>query len=100
MSYVIYNIESTKILRNDRTRKERYETERAAKGGLTRAVTDSMGTDKEMNISEYAIAESTDFGQNIEKMRTVRNLMTGVEFEESVNTPGYCSPACESYYTM
>lgn len=98
--HLVYNIETTYILINRRTRKERYETERAAKAALTRAVTDSMGTDKEMKIDEYAIAECNDFGQNIEKMRTVKNLMTGVEFEESVNTPGYCSPACESYYTM
>lgn len=29
-----------------------------------------------------------------------RNLMSGEPYMEDINTPCYCSPACESYWTM
>jgi len=28
------------------------------------------------------------------------NLMSGIQFVERYDTPSYCSPSCESYYTM
>lgn len=29
-----------------------------------------------------------------------RNLMSGLPYMEDINTPSYCSPACESYWSM
>ena len=34
------------------------------------------------------------------KMVTRTNLMTGLEYEEDVNTPNFCSPASESFWSM
>jgi hypothetical protein len=34
------------------------------------------------------------------KMVTRKNLMTGQEFEEDVNTPHFCSPSSESFWSM
>ena len=34
------------------------------------------------------------------KMVTRTNLMTGQEYEEDVNTPNFCSPASESFWSM
>ena len=34
------------------------------------------------------------------KMVTRKNLMTGMEFEEDVNTPNCCSPASETFWSM
>ena len=34
------------------------------------------------------------------KMIVRTNLMTGIEFQEDVNTPNFCSPASESYWSM
>ena len=34
------------------------------------------------------------------KMVTRKNLMTGLEFEEDVNTPTCCSPASETFWSM
>lgn len=34
------------------------------------------------------------------KMVTRTNLMTGLEFEEDVNTPNCCSPASETFWSM
>ena len=49
---------------------------------------------------DYAVAESMDFHKNIEKMVTRVNLMSKKEYEERANTPIYCSPAFESYWSM
>ena len=34
------------------------------------------------------------------QMVTRKNLMTGAEFEEDVNTPNCCSPASETFWSM
>jgi hypothetical protein len=34
------------------------------------------------------------------KMVTRTNLMTGQEYEEDVNTPNFCSPSSESFWSM
>jgi hypothetical protein len=36
----------------------------------------------------------------IEKTVTKRNLMSGEEFQERANTPHYCSPSSETYWSM
>jgi len=91
MGYVVYNKETTRLL-NTRN----YATERAAKAGLTRAV----NADNTMIRAEYAIAESNEFYSNIEKTVTRTNLLSGKEYQESVNTPSYCSPSSEAYWSM
>jgi hypothetical protein len=58
------------------------------------------GVAKAMDKDDYAIADATDFHDNIEKMVTRVNLMSQKEFEERANTPIYCSPAFESYWSM
>lgn len=89
MSYVAYILETTKILKRD------FKSARAAKGCITRHCA-ATGND----VTEYAVAEYVDYYTKIEKQVTRINLMTGVEYTESVNTPAYMSPSCESYYTM
>jgi len=34
------------------------------------------------------------------RMVTRKNLMSGAEFEEDVNTPNCCSPASETFWSM
>lgn len=84
--YCIYNVESTKLY----TRKY-YKTPAAAKAAITRAALDK---------TEWAFAEVKYFRDCIEKMVTRTNLMSGKEFQESANTPYYCSPASETYWSM
>ena len=48
----------------------------------------------------YAIAEAGYFHKSIEKSRTATNMMSGKQFVEPVNTPGYMSPSSESYWSM
>lgn len=99
MAYVVYNIESTKLLRTPSggvgCYKTHYASEAAAKSALTRAVKKGK-----VVASEYAVAEFNTFQNTIEKTETVRNLMTGQPVVQSVNTPRCCDPSSELYWSM
>jgi hypothetical protein len=100
MAYVIYHNETTKILGGA---SKSYKTLGAAKAAITRLqnkipVSD-MGTERDP-VFVYAIAEINYFYKNIEKTVERTNLMSGKTFRESVNTPSYCSPSSESYWSM
>ena len=60
----------------------------------------SAGERAVFNRDDYAIADAVDFRDNIEKIVTRRNLMSGEEYEERINTPRYCSPSSEAYWSM
>lgn len=91
--FLVYNKETTMIMRPRQYAPELYKTEAAAKAFLTRMV--KMGYHRD----DYAVAESNHFCANIEKYRRVKNLMTGETAIESVNTPNSCSVASESYWS-
>lgn len=99
MAYVIYHNETTKILGGAG---KSYKTLGAAKAAISRMqnkipVAD-MGTDRDP-VYIYAIAEINEFYKNIEKTVERTNIMTGQTFRESVNTPSFCSPSSESYWS-
>ena len=80
-----------------------YKTMPAAKAALTkmskRYRADLLETVNDPQF-RYGIAEAGYFHQNIEKSRTRTNIMNNQQFSEKVNTPGYLSPASESYWSM
>lgn len=95
MSYVIFHTESTMILINRKTNKEYYETYEAAKAALTR-----MANRSDINRDDYDIVDRTIFQEQIEKTKTVRNLMNDKEVTIPVNTPRSCDPSSELYWSM
>ena len=98
--YVIYNNETTKILGGHN---KSYKTLAAAKSAISRLrkqiPASDWGTASDP-LFVYAIAEINEFYKNIEKTVERTNIMTGKTFRESVNTPSYCSPSSESYWSM
>lgn len=90
MSYVIYIIKSTQLVNS-----RRYKSVAAAKAAITRG--ERLGLiDRDL----VAIEETSKFHSEIEgRVRRV-NLMTGKEYYEPVNTPRYCSPSSEAYWSM
>lgn len=90
MSYVIYHTETTRIF------KENIKTERAAKAQLTKAANFGEIEDR----ADYAIADTSTFHNSIEKMIERKNFMTGEKFMERINTPYYCSPSSETFWSM
>jgi hypothetical protein len=95
MSFVIYNIATTQTIRAKAYGKEYYETESAAKAGLTR-----LAKKGKVVAEECAISEIGNFRKNIEKYETVANLMSGKPVRQSVNTPLCCDPSSETYWSM
>ena len=114
MSYVIYEKSSTLIMGKVRMGEMRpdhrktYKTMAAAQAALTRAQNqwwNLLGrTGKESDDQDprfnYGIAEINWFRDFIEKGVMKRNMMSGEDYFESVNTPNYMSPASETYWSM
>jgi hypothetical protein len=97
MGYIVYHKASTAIpvtLRN-----KVYKTHGAAQAWITR-LGKGMIEDADHPKFNYAIAEAEYYAKHIERTVTRKNMMTGVEYTESINTPSYMSPACESYWSM
>ena len=99
MSFVIYNKESTQIYsyvrHNPWKRVESYATMSAARAAFTR-----LTKQGKVNAQEWSIADRTMFHDLIEKQVVRKNLMSGKEFTEPANTPYYCSPSSETYWSM
>ena len=80
-----------------------YKTMAAAKAALTR-MSKRYRADLLESVNDplfrYGIAEAEYFHSTIEKSRTRTNIMNNQQFSEKVNTPGYLSPASESYWSM
>jgi hypothetical protein len=103
--FVIYDKETTQILRistrSGQTR-EWYYGVGAAKAALTRYCKQSgiAPTDEKYPLHKYAVVERSFYREHIEKQVKRKNLMTGEEYEESINTPLFMSPSSETYWSM
>ena len=109
--YYIYEKTSTYIMGKMNTRtgevrpdhRKAYKTMPAAQAALTR-MSKRYRADMLESVNDpqyrYGIAEAAYFHNTIEKSRTRTNIMNNQQFTESVNTPGYLSPASESYWSM
>lgn len=51
-------------------------------------------------LFDWGLAEEQYYHLFIEQRVTKRNLITGKEFTQSVNTPRCCDPSSELYWTM
>lgn len=51
------------------------------------------------NNSDYAYTTREDYETNVVKTVTRKNLMSGKEYQEKSNTPGYMSPSSEAYWS-
>ena len=95
MIYVVYEVESTRIATPKPYGKETYRTEAAAKAAKTRMEKGKRWAGKELAVSDIAVYRTC-----IEKRVERTNLMSGQTYWESVNTPNYCSPSSEAYWSM
>jgi len=65
--------------------------------GAARATRTRLCNKAGYSVSELSIIDTKYYQP---KMVTRKNLMTGQEFEEDVNTPHFCSPSSESFWSM
>lgn len=90
MPFVLYNIETTKLVPTTDRYIKTFKTEAAAKSARTR---------NKLNKEEYAVAEATRFYALIEKTEMRKNLMSGKEFKVGVNADYATCPSSETYWS-
>jgi hypothetical protein len=99
-TFVIYDRKTSAILEvrlANGQRNSRYYGIGAARAALTRFTKKNDTSSAEWG---YAIAETEYYAKNIERMVEKTNMMNGKKFMESINTPYYCSPSSETYWSM
>ena len=104
--FVIYEVSTTTLVSRPskyaRMTQKDFNTLRSAKAFLTKW---EKGTARACNFDSFkpdtfAISELIEFKNNIEKQVTRKNLMSGKEYKEPLNTECFMSPSCESYWSM
>ena len=98
--WVVYHKETTALVG-----KQYYYGIGAAKAAVTRMQKkylkeNGLMVSNDGPLFDYGIAVSEYYYSSIVKKVTRKNLMTGLEYQESVNTPLCCSPASETYWSM
>jgi hypothetical protein len=83
---------------------ELYKTDRRVKGGerLDRKV-DHSTADPAAIAEVYALKYPAAKGWRFEIHKTYvtrKNMMGGAEYQERYDTPRYCSPSSEAYWSM
>ena len=48
----------------------------------------------------YGVASVEHYNAKVVKMVEKINMMSGLKYMEASNTPGYCSPSSEAYWSM
>jgi len=92
MSYVIVSKGTGLIVTDGPNRTRAYKTFGAAKATRTRLCRKAGYSENELNI----VDNKTYRPRMVERT----NLMSGIKYMEDVNTPNFCSPASESYWSM
>jgi hypothetical protein len=91
MYYII--VRATGLIATDGPNKSRsYKTRGAAQATRTRLCRKAGWT-----AGDLSIVDIKDYQP---RMVTRKNLMSGAEFQEDVNTPYFCSPSSETYWSM
>ena len=94
--FVVYEIDSTRYAgRKGQYGDPIFASVAAAKSHIARLVKSGKYTRSQLEIAPLGY-----FKANIEKQVIRKNLLSGKEYSESINTPNYCSPASESYWSM
>ena len=96
MSYVVFRKSDTRYA----GRKAKYDDPifdslAAAKAHMSRLVKSGK-----FAADEIAVAEYDYFREYIEQIVQRTNLMSGLPIFERINTPHYCSPSSETYWSM
>jgi hypothetical protein len=92
MSYLIVSKGTGLIVTDGPNRTRAYKTFGAAKATRTRLCRKAGYSENELNI----VDNKTYRPRMVERT----NLMSGIKYMEDVNTPNFCSPASESYWSM
>jgi len=96
MTFVVFEIATTRYA----GKKAKYDAPifdsiAAAKSHMARMIKSGKYT-----ADQLAVTDEQNFHDNIEQIVQRTNLMSGKPFFERINTPYYCSPSSETYWSM
>jgi hypothetical protein len=92
MSYYIIAKATGLIVSDGPNRTRAYKTFAAAQATRTRVCRKAGYTVNELDVVNTQTYKP--------RQVTRKNLMSGAEFQEDVNTPYFCSPSSETYWSM
>ena len=72
-----------------------FDSLAAAKSHISRLVKSGKYAAEDLAVTDYE-----NFYYNIERIVQKSNLMSGTPIFERINTPYYCSPSSETYWSM
>jgi hypothetical protein len=90
--WVVYHVAST-------MEEKVYKSEYAAKK-LAAKLNEKEAKWSKKEGPYYAVAEMSVYKSSVVYMVEKVNMMSGLKYWEASNTPGYCSPASEAYWSM
>ena len=83
---------------------EIYKTDKRTKSGERLVLKKDYATDN-LSVLEHTVKHTWRVSQGFrfeihETMVTRKNMMGGAEYQERYDTPRYCSPSSEAYWSM
>ena len=83
---------------------EVFKADKRTKSGERRVLKQDYDTDN-LSMLEHTVKHTWRASQGFryeihETFVTRKNMMSGVEFKERYDTPYYCSPSSETYWSM
>lgn len=94
MSFYIVNNGTGRVWGKAQWHKQSYTTERGAKIACTKL------NKADGNTAQWKVVDVADYVAPPVKMVERVNLMSGEKFMEAEDTPNFCSPASEAYWSM
>ena len=96
MSYVVFQIADTRYAgRKGKYGDPIFPTLAAAKSHMTRLIKSGKFAAEDIAVTDYR-----NFHDNIEQIVQRTHLLNGAPIFERINTPYYCSPSSETYWSM
>ena len=103
MSFYIVNVGTGRPWGKAYWLKQEYATERGAKSACTRLNRSYTGTDLSVkdgkDVVQWKVMSKAEFDARPVKMVERVNLMSGKPYMEAEDTPNFCSPASEAYWS-
>ena len=100
MSYYLVHQNTGNIITDRGGRWQAYKTQAAVKACRTRVVAKQGFRQEDLVIVRQENLQQFRHAHNIPTKVERTNIMTGQKFQEDIDTPYFCSPSSETYWSM
>ena len=100
MPYYLVHQNTGNIITDRGGRWQAYKTQAAAKACRTRVVAKLSFKSEDLVIVSQDNLQQFRYAHNLPTKVERTNIMTGKKFMEDVDTPYFCSPSSETYWSM